>query len=70
MQRELELKSDRQRKGLAECVAIGTGLPYRILRNRALPVDEATMRRWMEVWEEVQRTTHEIEPFLATEGER
>ena len=57
-------------KGLAECVAIGTGLRYRILRNRALPVDEATMRRWMEVWEEVQRTTHEIEPFLATVGER
>ena len=57
-------------KGLAECVAIGTGLPYRILRNRALPVDEAAVRRWMEVWDEVQRTTHEIEPFLATVGER
>ena len=57
-------------KGLVECVAIGTGLRYRILRNRALPVDEAAMRRWMEVWEEVQRTTHEIEPFLATVGER
>jgi|HubBroStandDraft_1064217.scaffolds.fasta_scaffold150626_1 hypothetical protein len=41
-------------KGLTECVAVGTGLRYRILRKRALPVDEATKRRWMEVWEEVQ----------------
>lgn len=41
-------------KGLTECVAVGTGLDYGILRHRALPVDEATKRRWMEVWEEVQ----------------
>jgi glycosyltransferase involved in cell wall biosynthesis len=41
-------------KGLTECVAVGTGLRYRVLRNRALPVDEAAKRRWMEVWEEVQ----------------
>lgn len=41
-------------KGLTECVAIGTGLRYRVLRNRALAVDEGAMRRWMEVWEEVQ----------------
>jgi hypothetical protein len=41
-------------KGLTDCVAIGTGLGYRILRRRALPVEEATKRRWMEVWEEVQ----------------
>jgi hypothetical protein len=41
-------------KGLTECVAVGTGLDYRILRHRALPVDEAAKRRWMEVWEEVQ----------------
>lgn len=57
-------------KGLAECVAVSTGLRYRILRNRALPVDEGAVREWMEVWEEVQRTTRETEPALATAGER
>jgi glycosyltransferase involved in cell wall biosynthesis len=41
-------------KGLTDSVAIGTGLGYRILRHRALPVEEATKRRWTEVWEEVQ----------------
>jgi glycosyltransferase involved in cell wall biosynthesis len=41
-------------KGLTDCVAIGTGLGYRILRHRALSVEEATKRRWIEVWEEVQ----------------
>ena len=37
-------------KGFIDCVAIGTGLGYRILKHRALPVDEAVIRRWMEVF--------------------
>lgn len=42
-------------KMLTECVAIGTGLDYRILRHRALPVSDATKRRWMEIWESAGR---------------
>ena len=41
-------------KGLTDCVAIGTGLDYLMLRHRAVRVDEATVRRWMEVWDQVQ----------------
>ena len=41
-------------KGLTECVAIGTGLRYQVLRNRAMPVDEGAMREWAGVWEKVQ----------------
>lgn len=41
-------------KGLTECLAIGTGLGYAVLRHRAAPADEATVRRWRSVWEEVQ----------------
>jgi glycosyltransferase involved in cell wall biosynthesis len=41
-------------KGLTECVAIGTGLRYRVLRSRAMPVDDGAMREWAGVWEKVQ----------------
>ena len=42
-------------KGIADCIAIGTGLNHRLLRHRALPVvEEATLRRWSEVWTEAQ----------------
>jgi len=61
-------------KGLAECVAIGTGLDYRILRHRALPVDDAEKRRWMEVWQEAQterRSARKAESMVMTiEGEQ
>lgn len=57
-------------KAIADCVAIGTGLDYRILRHRALPVDKTAERKWMEVWKEVQGAAGEIEPVLATVGER
>jgi glycosyltransferase involved in cell wall biosynthesis len=50
-------------KGLAECVAIGTGLRYRILRNRALPVDEAAVRRWKQVWGEVRTERRAVGVF-------
>jgi glycosyltransferase involved in cell wall biosynthesis len=39
-------------KGLTDCVAIGTGLEYRILRHRALPIDGVAQRRWNEIWRE------------------
>ena len=39
-------------KGFVDCVAIGTGLNYRILRHRALPLDEAEKDRWASVWSE------------------
>jgi glycosyltransferase involved in cell wall biosynthesis len=41
-------------RGLAECLAIGAGLDYRILRHRAEPTDEATARQWKQIWEDVQ----------------
>ena len=41
-------------KGLVDCIAIGTGLNHRLLRHRALAVDEATARRWNDVWAETQ----------------
>lgn len=37
-------------KGFVDCVAVGTGLNYRILRHRALPVGEAEKERWTKVW--------------------
>jgi len=58
-------------KGFAECVAIGTGLGYRVLRHRALPVDDATKRRWTEVWQEAQterRSARKAESMLMTIG--
>lgn len=58
-------------KGLTECVAVGTGLDYGILRHRALRVDEAVNRRWMEVWEEVQAEQQDSLGFsLVGSGQR
>ncbi len=51
-------------------MASGTGLRYRILRHHALPLDEASQRQLIEVWEGVQRSTHEIDPFLTAVGDR
>lgn len=42
-------------KSFVDCVAVGTGLNYRILRHRALPVGEAEQKRWTRVWNEVHR---------------
>jgi glycosyltransferase involved in cell wall biosynthesis len=47
-------------KGLIDIVAVSTGLSHKILRHRALPVDEAAKLRWLEVWEAVQ-TEHDEE---------
>jgi glycosyltransferase involved in cell wall biosynthesis len=45
-------------KGLVDCFAILTGLNHRLLRHRALPVEEDVARRWAEVW----RETHVEQP--------
>jgi glycosyltransferase involved in cell wall biosynthesis len=41
-------------KGLVDIFAITTGLNYRVLRHRAMPVAESVKGRWAQVWEEVQ----------------
>ena len=42
-------------KGLADSVAISTGLNYRLLRHRAIPlVEKPAERRWNEVWKELR----------------
>lgn len=51
-------------KGLTDCVAVGTGLGYCILRHRALPADSTAKRRWMEVWE-AEREHESSSPYLA-----
>lgn len=43
-------------KGFVDCVAIGTGLNYRILRHRAVPVGEAARKQWAEVWIRTQKS--------------
>lgn len=43
-------------KGFVDCVAIGTGFNYRILRHRALPVGEATKKQWAKVWALTQKS--------------
>lgn len=41
-------------KGVADSVAICTGLDYRVLRHRALPVGDDALRLWRQVWGSVQ----------------
>jgi len=37
-------------KAVIDTVAISTGLNYRILRHRAIPVGQVAESRWSEVW--------------------
>jgi glycosyltransferase involved in cell wall biosynthesis len=37
-------------KGGLECIIIGTGLDYRVLRHRALPVSHQEASQWRELW--------------------
>ncbi len=50
-------------KGLVDILAVTTGLNYRVLRHRALPLEEATARRWQQVWQEVQAEHHAVCAF-------
>ena len=42
-------------KALIETFAITTGLNYRILRRRAIPVDPREIPRWQQVWNSCQK---------------
>jgi glycosyltransferase involved in cell wall biosynthesis len=42
-------------KGVTDIFALTSGLNYRILRHRALPVPDSEVRRWREVWSAVNR---------------
>ncbi len=44
-------------KALGDCVAISTGLNYRILRHRAQPISAEEKRDWVRVWQLVNRRT-------------
>lgn len=37
-------------KGLIDMTAMGTGLNYRVLRHRAIPIDENAYAGWKDVW--------------------
>jgi len=37
-------------KAFLDCIAVGTGLNYRLLRHRALPITEGDRQRWLKVW--------------------
>lgn len=37
-------------KALLDCIAVGSGLNYRLLRHRAQPITEAERREWERVW--------------------
>jgi len=41
-------------KGLVDVFAISTGLNYRVLRSRAMPVTKAMASGWARVWRQVQ----------------
>lgn len=46
-------------KALGDCVAIITGLNYRLLQHRAHPVTEEERQEWARVWESVNRDEQE-----------
>lgn len=60
--------AEQAAKSAADCLAIGTGLNYRVLRHRALPASESAVREWAEVWEGVQRSALETQATLETIG--
>jgi glycosyltransferase involved in cell wall biosynthesis len=47
-------------KGMAESVAISTGLKHRALRHRARPVSESERLRWNNVWNQVQDKDYHV----------
>jgi Glycosyl transferase family 2 len=49
--------------GLAEVMAISTGLDYHILRRRAAPLCTEEQSRWSSVWDEVQTAAQCHHPF-------
>lgn len=47
--------ANQSAKALFDCVAIITGLNYRLLRQRARPITDEERREWATVWESVNR---------------
>jgi len=45
-------------KAVADTVAISSGLERRLLRHRALPAQDAEVKRWRDVWNDIIRETH------------
>lgn len=41
-------------RGLVDVFAVTTGLNYRVLRHRAMPLEESMKGPWSQVWEKVQ----------------
>lgn len=37
-------------KGMVDLFAVASGLNYRLLRHRAMPIDEMTRAKWEEIW--------------------
>jgi glycosyltransferase involved in cell wall biosynthesis len=37
-------------RALADCLAVGTGLGYSILRHRAMPISTSERQQWMQLW--------------------
>jgi hypothetical protein len=48
-------------KGLVDTIAIGTGLNYRLLRQRAASIGPEEVRDWRLVWEQVKLVTDRFE---------
>jgi len=42
-------------KGIADCLAVGTRLNYRLLRHRAVGVSDAERRSWEHVWQSINQ---------------
>jgi len=40
-------------RGMVDAIAISSGLNYRLLRHRALPVSESERNQWQHVWSEL-----------------
>jgi glycosyltransferase involved in cell wall biosynthesis len=59
-------------KGMAEVVAISTGLNYHLLRARARPIRADELRDWQSVWERVRchSDLHEHAPFSPDKSAR
>lgn len=43
-------------KAILDCVAVGSGLNYRLLRHRAWPISDSERRKWEYVWRLVNQT--------------
>lgn len=52
-------------KGLIDLLAVGTGLNYRLLRHRAIQIEETAHKEWEAVWSATNRPVFTARPPLA-----